>query len=132
MHLTIFIQIIHSSIDTNNPRWRTFLAFFKKDCFLDLMIINFENIASHKYIAKVLRVYEWLDQKWVGIHFLFLSKNDINSVLKIPVANFCHLIILQIHLLGKPVQGDPKRCVPIFCSIKNPFFNECLFCCRTW
>jgi len=31
-----------------------------------------------------------------------------------------------------PIQGDPKRCVPIFCSIKNPFFNECLFCCRTW
>jgi len=29
------------------------------------------------------------------------------------------------------LQGDPKRCVPIFCSIKNPFFNECLFCCRT-
>jgi len=30
------------------------------------------------------------------------------------------------------IQGDSKRCVPIFCSIKNPFFNECLFCCRTW
>jgi len=30
------------------------------------------------------------------------------------------------------IQGDPKSCVPIFCSIKNPFFNECLFCCRTW
>ena len=29
------------------------------------------------------------------------------------------------------IQGDPKRCVPIFCSIKKPFFNECLFCCRT-
>jgi len=28
------------------------------------------------------------------------------------------------------LQGDSKRCVPIFCSIKNPFFNECLFCCR--
>ena len=27
--------------------------------------------------------------------------------------------------------GDPKRCVPIFCSIKKTFFNECLFCCRT-
>jgi len=22
------------------------------------------------------------------------------------------------------IQGDSKRCVPIFCSIKNPFFNE--------
>ena len=29
------------------------------------------------------------------------------------------------------IQGDLKRCVPIFCLIKNPFFNECLFCCRT-
>ena len=29
-------------------------------------------------------------------------------------------------------KSDPKRCVPIFCSIKNPFFNECLFCCMTW
>jgi hypothetical protein len=29
------------------------------------------------------------------------------------------------------VQGDLKRFVPIFYLIKNPFFNECLFCCRT-
>jgi len=25
-------------------------------------------------------------------------------------------------LLCNNIQGDPKRCVPIFCSIKNPFF----------
>jgi len=36
--------------------------------------------------------------------------------------------VLRLRVL---VQGDPKRCVPIFCSIKNPFFKECLFCCRT-
>jgi len=35
-------------------------------------------------------------------------------------------------LLFIVVQGDPKRCVPMFCSIKKTFFNECLFCCRTW
>jgi hypothetical protein len=29
------------------------------------------------------------------------------------------------------VQGDPKRFVPIFYLIKNPFLNEFLFCCRT-
>ena len=38
-----------------------------------------------------LRGYEWLDQIGLGVHFLFLTKNDINSVLKIPVANFCRL-----------------------------------------
>jgi len=40
-------------------------------------------------LCKMLRVYEWLNQKRLGIHFLFLSINDINSVLKIPVANVC-------------------------------------------
>jgi len=44
-------------------------------------------------LRKSLRVYEWLDQKRLGIHFLFLSKNDINSVLKIPVANMCQLLL---------------------------------------
>jgi len=29
-----------------------FLTFFKKDRFSDLMIINFENIVSHKYLAQ--------------------------------------------------------------------------------
>jgi len=42
-------------------------------------------------LCKSLRVYEWLDQKWLSVHFLFLSKNDINSVLKIPVGNFCRI-----------------------------------------
>jgi len=36
-------------------------------------------------LCKRLRVYERLDQKWLDIHFLFLSKNDINPVLKILV-----------------------------------------------
>jgi len=41
---------------------------------LDLMIANFENATSHKYIVQKARVYEWLDQKQLGIYFLFLSK----------------------------------------------------------
>jgi len=43
------------------------------------MIINFENTASHKYIVQKSKVYEWLDQKWLNIRFLFLSKNDIQA-----------------------------------------------------
>jgi len=39
-------------------------------------------------LCKWLRVYEWLDQKWLGIHFLFLSKK---LGLKIPVVNSCLL-----------------------------------------
>jgi len=29
-------------------------------------------------LCKMLRVYEWLNQKWLGVRLLFLSKNDIN------------------------------------------------------
>jgi len=55
------------------------------------MIINFEHTVARKYLCKCLGVYKWLHQKWRSIHFLFLSKNGINSVLKIPVANVCRL-----------------------------------------
>ena len=48
-------------------------------------------------LCKRLWVYERLYQKWLGIHFLFLSKNDINYVLKIPIANFCRLNTPQSH-----------------------------------
>jgi len=52
------------------------------------------------------KVYEWIDQKLLSIHFLFLSKNDrLNSVLKIPIANVYRLITPQTH----PGHG---RCVP--------------------
>jgi len=47
-------------------------------------------------LCKQLRVFEWLDQKWMDRHFL-LSKNYINTISKSPVANICHLITLQIH-----------------------------------
>ena len=82
-HLAMFTQIIHSWIDTRQRRTAD-LQHFSKEIYL--MIINFENAASHKYVVQKAEVYEWLGQKWLDFHFLFLSKND--TVLKIPFANF--------------------------------------------
>jgi len=57
---------------------RTFLTFSKKDLLLDMVILSILRIPPHTNILfKNLRVYEWLDQKWLSIHFLFLSKSDI-------------------------------------------------------
>jgi len=47
-------------------------------------------------LCKRLIVYEWLDQKWLGIHFLFLSKNH-KPCFEISVANFFRLITPQTH-----------------------------------
>jgi len=38
---------------------------------------------------------------------LFLAKNDINSVLKIPVANFCHLYLRKF-ILGMVSVWPPE------------------------
>jgi len=63
-------------------------------------------------LCKMRKVYEWLNQKWLGIHFLFLSKNDINSVLKIPVANFCRSITPQTYPgHGRCVASSNFNCV---------------------
>jgi len=35
----------------DNGEQRTFSTFFKKDRFLGLMIINFENASSHKHVV---------------------------------------------------------------------------------
>ena len=75
-------------------------------------------------LYKILRVCEWLNQKRLGIHFLFLSKNDINSVLKIPVANFCRLITPQTYPgHGRCVASVHFNCVwfvdPIFPESKS-------------
>jgi len=72
----------------DNGAQRTLSAFFKKNRFLDLMIINFENASSHNMLCKTLIVCYWLNQKGPGIHTKYTK-----SVLKIPVANFRHLII---------------------------------------
>jgi len=90
------------------PKMKDILSIFQKGLFFGLDDYQFWEYRFTQIYCKSLRVNEWLDQKWVGIHFLFLSKNYINSVLKIPVANFCHLITLQIHLLGKPGMWPPE------------------------
>ena len=55
----IFTQIIHAYFNTRQGGRRTFSTFFKKDRFLDMMVINFEHASSHKYVmrtAKSLRM----------------------------------------------------------------------------
>jgi len=74
---------VHPFIE--NAGRRTFLTFFKKDRFLKLIIVNFGNAASHKYVVEKGKNLWRLVQKWLCIH-LFLSKIYTNSVLKIPVA----------------------------------------------
>jgi len=69
--------IILTLMQNDAGRW-TFLIFYKKDRFFNLMIISILRITPHTNIlCKSLRAYEWLDQKWLSIHFFFLSKNDI-------------------------------------------------------
>jgi len=54
-------------------------------------MINFENMPLHpNMLCKSLRVCKWLGQKWLSIHFLFLSNKDINSVSKIAIANIAN------------------------------------------
>ena len=62
--------------------------------------------------------------------WLSLLATHFTLIYRITVLHILHFIprVKDLYQL----QGDPKRCVPIFCSIKNPFFNECLYCCRTW
>jgi len=57
MHLILFTQDRSSnrSLIQDNAGRRTFSTFFKKDQFLDLMIVNFENTTSHKYLVKKLK-----------------------------------------------------------------------------
>jgi len=93
--LIIFTQITHSWTEKRQRRTKDILSIFKKDRFLDLMIINFEIPPHTNILCKSLRVYKWVDQKWVSVHFLFLSKNVINSGFKIPASNFCCLITPQ-------------------------------------
>ena len=63
MQSIIFTQVVDLFVDweidtrlrrliQDNAGRRTFLTFFKKDRFLDLMVIKFENTASHKYLVQ--------------------------------------------------------------------------------
>jgi len=92
MHLVIFTQIILSSIDTRQRRKKGILNIFQKGSVFELHDYHFWEYRFTLICCVKVWVYEWLDQKWLSIHFLFLSKHDINSVLKIPIANFCRLI----------------------------------------
>jgi len=42
------------------------------------MIINFENIASHKYVVQKSKDLWMARLEMMSIQFLFLSKNDIS------------------------------------------------------
>jgi len=96
VHL-IFTQIIHSQIHTRQRR--TFSTFFIKDRSLELLIANFENVTSQICCAESWEfMYERLDQKWLDIQFFFLSKNDINFALKIPLVKFYRFITPQTHI----------------------------------
>jgi len=60
-------------------------------------------------LCKNFRVYE---SESLSIRFLFLYKYDMNSVLKIQVANFCFLITAQTHLEhGRHVASWNFNCV---------------------
>jgi len=52
MRLKMFTQIIHSWIDTNNAGRREIRNNFKKGSVLDLMIFNFKNAVSHRYVVQ--------------------------------------------------------------------------------
>jgi len=49
------------------------------------MIVDFGNATLHKYVVQKGKDLLRLVQKWLCIHFLFLSRIHIKSVLKIPV-----------------------------------------------
>jgi len=117
-----FSHIIHSQIQ-DNAGGRTFLTLFKKDRFLDLMIVDFENSASYKYLVQKSRFFQWFDQKWLSIHFLFLSRIDVKSVSKISVTNFCRLTPQTHPGHGSCVASLNLNCVwfvdPIFPESKS-------------
>jgi len=62
----------------DNAGRKTFLKFFKQDCSLDLTIVNFGNITSHKYLVQkskssclAMTAYSFLVliQKWHKLYF---------------------------------------------------------------
>ena len=82
----------------DNAGWKKFSVFLKKDWFLDLMI-TISRMPLHTTMLCKSQSLRKLDQKWLGIHFLFLYKTDtlFNSAFKIPVVNNCRLITPQTH-----------------------------------
>jgi len=100
----------------DSARRRTFSTFFKQDQFLNLVIINLRMQLHTNMLCKTLKAYEWLNQKWQE-HFLFLSKSDINSVLKKTFAKFCPLRTPQTY-------PGHDRCVKFqLCIICGAYFS---------
>jgi len=58
MHTLVFAQFSHRYIDLRQQRPKDIFNIFRKGSALDLIIINFG---------------EWLDQKWLGIHFVLIQ-----------------------------------------------------------
>jgi len=75
MHLIILHRSIIRRLIQDNAGRRTLLTFSKMGrvwtWWLSILRIPFHT----NIVCKSLRVYQWLDQKWLNIHFLFLSKN---------------------------------------------------------
>ena len=76
MHVLIFIQTSHSYIDVRQPKTKDILNIFQKGWVYGLWLSILRTPLHTIMLCKRLRVYEWLDQKCLGIHFLFLSKNN--------------------------------------------------------
>ena len=78
----------------DNGGQRTFLTFFKKDRFLDLMIINFENASSHKYVVHKA------SHKYV-VHSLWMARSEMTGY------SFLVLILLLSQFF-KPLLGRTR------------------------
>ena len=84
------LHAVHPFVDwCNSTKDGGYSQHFSEDRFLDLMIINFENAASHKYVVQKAKGLWTATSEMTGHSFLVLIQNDINSVLKILGENFC-------------------------------------------
>ena len=85
MHLMIFTQN-YAFVDWyKTMQDEGYSQFFKKDWFVELMIINFEIAASHKYVVQKAESL-WVARSEMTGHAFLVLIDDINSLLKIPVA----------------------------------------------
>ena len=95
MHLMILHRSCIRSLVHDNVGWRTFSTFFKMIGVCTWWLSILRMLLHTNMLCKSLRVCGQLYHKWLGIHFLYLPRNDINSVLKSLVCKF--LSFLQIH-----------------------------------
>jgi len=74
-HSMIFKQIIHSYLNKRQGGRRTFSTFFKKDRFLDMMIVNVEHACSHKHVVRTAKSLQMARSEMTGHSFLVLIQN---------------------------------------------------------